>query len=248
MANRFFVRALALYLAAFGLSSAADAAANYTKPGFAFPSDRKAIVLVAYPDVQMNRQGKGGEEIPSPEWTNQAQRNLQASMLSSKLPAIVELKFMTAEQAAASPAYSDLLAAYRQRTSEMIFKVPQGSPDVTKAKKCRCTYDFAEVKDRVAAAFGPADFVLFINQIDTYASSGQILGEIAGAMAGEMVAPGGAMRRTRYHAGNAILFDAKSGEVVWMHGDGAFGGDLRKPESAAVRVEQALSGFPGLKK
>jgi hypothetical protein len=120
-----------------------------------------------------------------------------------------------------------------------------------KAKKCHCTYDFAEFKDRVAAEYHPADFVLFINQLDTYATTGQILGEIAGATTmglvtpKDMVAP---MRPMRIHAGNAILFDLKTGEVVWMHGDGAFGGDLRVPERANVRVGQALSGFPALKK
>lgn len=251
MANRFVVHMMALWLALFGLSNAAEAAAHYAKPGFEFPRDRKATVLVAYPDVRLNRQGKDGQEIPSPEWISLAQRNLRTSLENSRLPAIVDLRFMTAEQAAASPLYPDLLAAYHRRTGEMIFKVPQGSQDVTKAKKCRCTYDFAELKDRVTAEFGPADFVLFVNQFDTYATTGQILGEIAGATAVGMVTPKGMvapMRPTRVHAGNAILFDLKTGEVVWMHGDGAFGGDLRDPEPATVRMGQALSGFPGLKK
>lgn len=250
MGNRLFVQVMTFLIITFSLSAAAEAAADYAKLGFEFPRDRRATVLVGYPDIIMNRQGEDGQEIPSPEWTSLAQRNLQTSLENSGLPAIVDLRFMAADQAAASPLYRELLTAYHRRTGEMIFKVPQGSSDITKAKKCRCTYDFAEIKDRIVAAFGPAEYVLLINQYDTYATTGQILGEIAGAGAVRMVTPqstASPMRRTRIHAGNAILFDLNTGEVVWMHGDGAFGGDLRKPETATIRVRQVLTGFPSLK-
>lgn len=249
MATRFAAAVIAIWFAVAGLANAADAAARYTKSGFQLPRDRKATVLVAYPYMQINRPGSDGQEVPSPEWNSLAQQSFQASMENSKLPLVVDLKFMTATQAATSSVYPELLAAYLSRTSEMIFQVPQGSPDVTKAKKCRCTYSFADLKDRVLAEFGPADLLLFVNQYDTYATAGQIFGEILGAAAVGAVTPKGTappMRRTRTHAGNAILFDLKTGEVIWMHGDSAFGGDLRQPGPAAVRVRQALSGFPGL--
>lgn len=229
----------------------AQAAAGYVQPGFAWPADPKATILVAYPDVKVHRQGKGGVEELDAEWTRLAQANLAAELQASGLPKVATLRFMSSEQASGSEDYAALLASYRQRIGEIIFKVPQGSPDVTKAKKCKCTYNLADVKDRVSQAFGPADFVLMINQYDTYASSGQIFGEILGATIGGATAPQGSavpMRRMRPHFGNAILFDLRTGDVIWMHGDGAFGGDLRKPDTAKIRVRQALSKFPGLGK
>jgi hypothetical protein len=239
-----------LTLIALSSPAMALAAANYAKPGFFWPEMPKPTILVAYPDVKIHRQGPGGVEILDADWTRQARDNLTLELQTSGIPAKANLQFMTEVGARSSPDYETLLATYHRRIGEIIFSVPQGTPDVTKAKRCKCTYDFSDVKDRVTNAFGPADYVLIMNQYDTYATAGQILGEIAGATVVGAVTPQSSvapMRRMRPHFGNAIMFDLRSGEVVWMHGDGAFGGDLRKPETARVRVRQALSGFPGLR-
>lgn len=241
-------RALVVLLAILALlPQPALAAADYLLPGFVMPADRKPVVLVVYPSILMSRQGVEGFDAA---WTTAAHANLRAALAASAVASVAELRFMDEQAALASEVYPDLLQMHYQRTGAIIFKVPQESSDITKAKKCKCAYDFRPLHGRVLTEQGPADYALMINQMDTYATTGQILGEIAGATADGIFQPSGIgpMRRMRVHAGNAVLFDLKTGDVIWMHGDGAFGGDLRDPKGAQVRINQAISRFPGTKR
>ncbi len=225
----------------------AKASADYAKTGFVFSKDRKPTILVIYPMIIMNKQGKTGLDEPHLEWTQMAQTNLRNALSTAPVSKSVTFHFMNEAEANASPVYADLVSAYYRRTSEIILKIPQNSDPKT-AKRCKCSYTMGkDFGQRLLAAHGIADYVLIISQIDTYASAGQIFGEIAGAAVGGVMTPQGSsstMRRMRIHGGNAMLFNITDGDILWFHGDGAFGGDLRKPESAKVRVNQVMSRFP----
>lgn len=229
----------------------ANAASDYLQPGFSLPRDARSSILVVYPAIIINKQAEKGAELPDVEWIAAAHTNFEATLKEASTLKPFNLRFMSfAEMTQRKSVYEETMAAFGKRTGEIIFKVPQGSGDVTKAKKCKCTYDLSEVKDKVQAEFGPADYALIVYQYDTYASTGQILGELAGAVVQGLSTPQGSampMRRARMHAGNALLFDLHTGAIVWFHGDGAFGGDLREKTGAKVRLEQAMTGFPAPK-
>ena len=230
------------------VSTPAIAGANYLKPGFAMPADHKPVVLVLPPKIEINAQGKQGEEIPNPEWFKQAHENVRLAVMKSLPSRFVSFRFSENSEASITKANVDAFESYKWRTGEIIFKVPQGTMPVTTGKKGQYDYNIgAGVAASIRAAFPDADYGLIMNQHDTYATGGQILGEILGATIGGIAAPQGTsapMRNMRPHYGNALLFDVNTGDVIWFHGDGAFGGDLRKPESAQVRIDQALTKFP----
>jgi hypothetical protein len=226
------------------LPAIAFASANYLKPGFSLPADRRASPLVLYPDLFVGSLDSRGEQIANPDWTESAHANLRDTLSSGAIGRAVELRFMTRAEAEASPAVEQIWSAFRALTNDIILRVPQGTPIGQAARRGRYDYSIGpELAARIRAAHGEADFLLLILMHDGYATSGQVISSVASAMLSPPWSPG-RIRRLPPHYGNAMLVDLRDGAVVWFHGDGAFGGDLRNREGAARRLEQAMSNFP----
>lgn len=235
------------------LPAGAYAAANYLKPGFALPTDRKAQVLVVYPDLFVGSLNAKNEHLFNEEWTAAAQRNVRAALTDGPVSKAVDLRFMSEDEAAASTILGEAREAFKWRSSDIIMQAPPGTfplPDgQTRYKKNKnAGYAFeADLAARIRREHGEADLALFIFMHDAYATAGQKLSSILGAAAAGMVAPPGTqpMRSQPSHHGNAMLIDLRDGAVIWFHGDGRFGGDPRDQAGAVERMRQTMDHFPG---
>jgi hypothetical protein len=238
--------ALALVLLA--APAVAIAAAKYQRPGFQLPADRKAEVLVAYPEHFIGSLDSRGEAVANPEWTAAAWANMREALLSGPVGKAVTLRFMP-EEGAASPVMVEAREAFKWRTTEVILGGPQGSKWGDKVKRGQYAYTIGtDIAARLRQEFGPADYALFFTMHDAYATPGKKIGDMLGAMAVGVVGGSGAAATARDlppHFGNAMLVDLSDGSVVWFHGDGAFGGDPRDKAGAIKRIGQATTGFPG---
>jgi hypothetical protein len=229
------------------------AAGNYLKPGFAFPTDRRARVLVLYPDLFVGALNADNEQVPNAEWTAAAQRNVRAALTNGSVGQVVDLRFMGEGEAAASGVLEDAREAFKWRGSDLVMQAPQGTFPLpegqTKYRKDKnARYAFAaDLAARIRREHGDADFALFLSMHDAYATAGQKLSSILGATATGMVAPRGTMvmRDQPPHHGNAMLVDLRDGAVIWFHGDGRLGGDPRDANGIVKRMQQAMDRFPG---
>lgn len=230
-------------------SCSAFAAADHAKPGLVIAALPQPTILVVYPLVTLMRQKKDGN-VQDADWEAAARTNLNLALRARLEPAGYRLEFMDQPVEAKVQSYISAVTTFRQRENAMVFHISQDVidiADIPKAKKCKCSYNMETIAQAMKAEHQQADFALFIDQIDVYASTGQIIGEIAAATAIGITTPQGQtapLRPTRIHAGNSLLLDLRSGEIVWFHGDGAFGGDLRDTVGAQIRVGQILTRFP----
>ncbi|HYJ83785.1 MAG TPA: hypothetical protein VEW26_13205 [Allosphingosinicella sp.] len=235
--------AAALLLAA----GTAGAAGNFTRPGFSIPAGSRPSVLVPCPDLFVGTRNAKHEEKLRPDWVGRARANLAAALRAGPVGQAVELRFGACDEPSAL--LDEARSTVNFRTSDWLFKVPPGTfprpGDGAQAlkglKRLKGRYDYgigAELVARLSSAYGEADYGLFFTMHDGYATPGDKAGRIAGAFIGHpfLLPP---------HSANSMLVDLRSGAVLWIHMDGAVGGDLRDPDEAAKRMEQATWGFPG---
>ncbi|HEU0098296.1 MAG TPA: hypothetical protein VFQ67_05915 [Allosphingosinicella sp.] len=233
--------------AAAALLAAGTAEAKWTKPGFSLPAGPKRAVLVPCPDLFVGTRNSRGEERARADWTERARANLAAALRAGPVGRAVELRFGACDEPSAL--LDEARSTVNFRNSDLLFKVPPGTfprpGDGAQAlkglKRLKGRYEYgigADLVARLRSAYGDADYGLFLTMHDGYSTPGDKAGRIAGAFIGiPFVLPP--------HYANSMLVDLRSGAILWTHMDGAVGGDLRDPDEAGRRMEQATRGFPG---
>jgi hypothetical protein len=235
---------LSALLLAVSPSGAFAAADDLRKPGVSLATDRRASVLVLYPELFVGRLDSDEQQMADPVWTESAHANLASALAAGPVGHAVDLRFMTQAAAESSPAVARGRAAFLTISSDIIFSVPQGTAGTATARRGHYDYTMgSEVVAQLKALHGEADYALFIQMHDGYATRGHFLTSTTRAMLAPVGTPD-SVRHLPPHHGNAMLIDLRDGAVVWFHGDGAFGGDLRNQEGAARRLSQAMSNFP----
>ncbi len=207
------------------------------KPGFVFPVDRPATVVVFRPDVHVGTLTTGGIDEPNADWTVEARQLMEESLRHNNSVSgakIVFAKDPEGDDGAYLAEYKSLFTVVANAIQ--IYKLFPGNRLGT--KKEAFDYTLGKGTSRIAEMTG-ADYALFVFTHDAYGSSGRKTAQIFGALMGISIAPG-------VHIGYAGLVDLKSGDVIWLNADPQMGGDVRTAEGADKRVRQLLNGFPGM--
>ena len=208
------------------------------KPGFAFPTDHPATVVVFRPDVQVGTLTTGGVDEANADWTSNARQLIEASLRRNNSVAGAKIVFPAdpeGDDGAYLAEYRSLFTAVANAIQQ--YKLFPGNRLPTK-KGDVFDYTLGNGTSRIAQMTG-ADYALFVFTHDAYGSSGRKTAQIFGAMFGIAIVPG-------IHIGYAGLVDLKTGDVIWLNADPQMGGDVRTPEGADKRVRQLLNGFPGM--
>lgn len=229
-------------LAALLLAGAGEA--KWTKPGFVLPAGSRPSVLVPCPDLFVGTRNSRHEERARPDWIERARANLETALRAGPVGRAVELRFGACDEP--SSLLDEARSTVNFRASDFLFKVPSGTfplpgNDLKRIKGLKGRYDYgigADLVARLRSVYGEADYGLFFTMHDGYATAGDKAGRIAGAFIGIPFLP-------PPHYANSMLVDLRSGAILWIHMDGAVGGDLRDPDEAPLRMEQATRGFPG---
>ena len=208
------------------------------KPGFAYPTDHPATVVVFRPDVQVGTFTTGGVDEANADWTTTARQLIEASLRRNNSVAGAKIVFPAdpeGDDGAYLAEYRSLFTAVANAIQQ--YKLFPGNRLPTK-KGTVFDYTLGNGTSRIAQMTG-ADYALFVFTHDAYGSSGRKTAQIFGAMFGIAIVPG-------IHIGYAGLVDLKTGDVIWLNADPQMGGDVRTPEGADKRVRQLLNGFPGM--
>jgi hypothetical protein len=206
------------------------------RPGFEFPKDHQAKIVVYRPDVHVGTLTTGGVDEPNADWTEAARGLIADALKQNDKVAGASIVFAdepTGDDGAYLAEYRALFTAVSD--SIMVHKLFVGNRLPTKKE----VFDWT-LGDGVAriGQMSGADYALFLFTHDAYGSSGRKAAQIFGAMFGVVVVPG-------VHIGYAGLVDLKTGDVIWFNADPQMGGDVRTEEGAAKRVTQLLDGLPG---
>ena len=230
------------------LASATPADAQFVKQGFQFPKDHKASVLMVCADLFVGSLDSKQVQLLNPDWTRTAYTNLGDALRAGPIGKAVDLRVPACDPAVKTPLLEQVYKDINMRTSDMLFKVPPGTfplpdNDLRRLKGLKGHYSYqidSALMAQIRSAFGEADYGVFFTMHDAYTTPGAKAGKIAGLFIG-------VPNQMPPHYANAMLVDLHSGEVVWLHMDGAVGGDPRTPEGAQRRIAEATVHFPGLK-
>ena len=217
-----------------GVASAQERFA--VKPGFAFPTDHAASIVVFRPDVRVGTLTTGGLDEANADWTAEARKLIAGALQSNQTVSGAHLTFPdepTGDDAAYLAEYRALFRAVSE--SIMIHKLFVGQRLPTKREHFEWT--LGEGAQRLGA-MTHSDYALFFFTHDAYGSAGRKTAQIFGAMLGVAIVPG-------VHIGYAGLVDLKTGDVIWFNADPQMGGDVRTADGAVKRVGQLLNGLPG---
>lgn len=232
-------------LCAWGLALAATPAAAQQKsavrPGFAYPADHPIRILVFRPEVRVGSQSAGGTVSPDADWTRAARANIAEAVTAAKPGGAAQVVFMPDAQGDAAA----LLADYRALFGAVADTVRQHrlfKGDRLPTKKTGFEYTLGPGVAGLAAGTG-GDYGLFVFTNDAYGTTGRKLLQVAGLMMAGATGIG-TMISSGQHSGYAGLVDLRTGDLIWMNVDAQMGGDPRRADGAARRVDQLLKGFP----
>jgi hypothetical protein len=234
MRGKFWAALTAMAFCVAGAAHAQERSA--IKPGFTFPTDRQATIVVFRPEVQVGTLTAGGVDEPNADWTGAARDLIEQAMRRNEKVSGAKINFVADPEGDDGAYLADYRALFRAVSQSIqIHKLFVGQRLPTK----RETFDWTlgTGTERIAQMTG-ADYALFLYTHDAYGSAGRKTAQIFGAMLGVAVIPG-------VHIGYAGLVDLHSGEVIWFNADPQMGGDVRTAEGADKRVGQLLDGFPG---
>lgn len=234
--------ALALALSVLGVLPASAQERTAVRQGFELEANSGKRILVFRPSIRVGSQSTAGMFEPNAEWTEQAKRNIQASLeqMQAKLGnEVIEAPEAYGADAEALQEHMALFAAVSNAVINYQFFVGNRLP----TKKRDNKEDIFEwslgegVADLPGAA--DADYGLFIYNRDAYGSTGRKVLQVLAALG-----PGLAVKSGE-HRGFAGLVDLKTGDLLWLNADGAMGGDVRDVEGSQKRIRQLLEEFPG---
>lgn len=212
------------------------------RQGFELPANSGKRILVLRPSVSVGSQSTGGLFEPNAEWTEQAKRNIQASLaqVQGRLGnSVLVAPEAYGEQAQNLQEHMALFAAVSQAVIEYQFFVGNRLPTKKRDNKTD-VFDWS-LGSGVATLPGAqdADYALFIYNRDAYGSTGRKVLQVLAALG-----PGVAVKSGE-HVGYAGLVDLRTGDLLWLNADAAMGGDVREVEGSQKRVRQLLEGLPG---
>lgn len=202
-----------------------------TAPGFT-SVPKGASVLIMAPDVELFSISGGGVHEPKADWTEAAQRHLQAQLVSRFAPLELKTQFLSEAE---SDSFGEISALHAAVASSIAFH-HFGSGNValpTKAGLLDWSLDDAVKPIQIRHN---ADYVLFIWIRDSYVSAERKAAMFALALLGVGI-PGGAQ------IGYASLVDLRNGRVMWFNRLARGSGDLREAAPAAESVGELLKGF-----
>ncbi len=204
---------------------------------------RPSLVLVC-PDLFVGTIDSRQEQAANPEWTRAAYANLIAALKDGPVGRSVDLRVPPCVPEETTPLRDRTRAEVNWLESDIIFKVPAGTfplpdNDMRRIKGLKGKYSYrlsAALLADLRAACGDADYALFLAMHDAYTTPGAKAGKIAAAFLG-------VANTMPPHFANSLLIDFRTGDMVWWHGDGQIGGDVRTAAGAQKRIEEALHGF-----
>lgn len=207
--------------------------------GFDTDRLRGATILFMRPDIKVGERSTAGLFEPDRAMTDDARRNLTASLRQRKQE--LGLNFLE-EEAVLGGASEAELAQYRalfKAIAEAVveFQFFPGNRLPTKRANKSLDYSVGPGLGALAADTG-ADFALFVLTEDHYASAGR---KVASVLAAGLF---GAYVPTGLHIGYAGLVDLRTGDLVWINADVQMGGDPREEAGADKRSRQLLEGLP----
>jgi hypothetical protein len=233
----FLVRAAVAGLLLFGPVHAMAQEKTGSKPGFVIQPDTVRIVLMR-PTIRVGEQSTGGMFEPNGDWTAEAREHIAKALKDAQGNlgnVVMEYDEGASGEGQIAADYANLFGSLADSVIEYQFFPGNRLP--TKKRKDEFDWGVGPGLTELQSMNG-ADYALFINTYDSFASSGRKALKIVGLLAGVSVPTG-------MHWGHAGLVNLKTGELVWLNADRQMGGDVRTSDGAMKRVAQLLEGFPG---
>lgn len=201
----------------------------------------KSLVILEA-DVELSELLAGGVEEPRMEWTQAAEKHINAAIEGDlRTRSIRLLPRADVSKREDLPDIKQLeLLAQTVGFSIIRFQISQGFRLPTKRDGFDWTIGPNAAK--LKAAYG-ADYAILTFVRDSYASSGRkamaVLGFLATVATGVNVTAS-----TGQRVGYTMLIDLSTGRVVWVNFMASGGGDLRNDADAKKVVKQMLNGLP----
>jgi hypothetical protein len=209
----------------------ADEASKHLAPGFtARPAGSKLVIVPA--DMELYSISAGGVVEPRADWTEAAQKNLDAAL--DDQAKLLGTGFTRLDRAQADEFYD--IIALQQAVASAIAMHHHGGPLQLANKGDRLDWSLGDAVRPLKERTG-ADYALFTWVRDSYASNERKLAMLALALIGA-ISVGGEQN------GRASLVDLNTGRVVWFNEISRMRGDLREPGAARETAEALLKGFP----
>lgn len=201
----------------------------------------KSLVILEA-DVELSELLAGGVEEPRMEWTQAAEKHINAAIQQDLRTRSIRL--LPRADVSAHPDLSSIkqveLLAQTVGFSIIRFQI---SPNFRLPTK-RDSFDWTigSGARKLKSAYG-ADYAILTFVRDSYASSGRKAMAVIGLLAS--VATGvNVTASTGQRVGYTMLVDLSTGKVVWVNFMASGGGDLRNEDDAKKVVKQMLTGLP----
>lgn len=200
-------------------------------PGFnQLPKQSNVVVMPA--DVELFSMSMGGVQEPRADWTDQAQKHLQQSLMHQRTNLSQQVSALPPELHDPMAELNGLHGAVAQ--SIFLHHIQGVNKLPTKNQELRWTLGEA-VKDLRHQT--QADYALFVWIRDSYASAERKAAMVAMALLGVGLVGGS-------QVGYASLVNLKDGQVVWFNALLRASGDLREAQAADETVQALLKNFP----
>jgi len=225
--RRFNLFSLCLLMAvSMGLPAQVRRAEGFTR----LPDGAKVAVMPM--DVELFALTAGGVAEPKAEWTTKAVANLQEALRLRG--AGTGGRFI-----AMPPSDDPILAELVHLHGAVVLAIDLHHFGTWKlpTKGEKLDWSLGE-EASIIAAKGEADFALFIQFRDSYATGGRVASSVLWAMVG-------VAQRGGSQSGHASLVDLKTGRIVWVNRMFSATGDVRELEPAKATLQKLLQDFPG---
>lgn len=200
-----------------------------------------ARIVLVEPQIQLYELKASGMPEPRADWSREAQRRLPevfGEMLRQK-NAILLPDYRPPKEMPPEHQIRQVLALNRAVMSTIFLHsylhVPLPTRGVSRKKPLSWTLGPGAAAIRQATG---ADYMLYVQVQDTYASSGRVAMMLLGLALQVAILNGG------QQAGIATLVDLRTGDVVWFNVLVDQLGDLRDPEGARNTARNLLKGLP----
>lgn len=212
------------------------------RQGFELQPNSGKKILLFRPSIAVGSQSTGGMFEPNADWTEQARRNIEASLSEMQNRLGNEVIIAPEAYGADAEAEQEHMALFAAVSEAVInYQFFKGNRLPTKKHDNKENVFDWSLGTGVAELPGAeqADYGLFIYNHDAYGSTGRKILQVVAALG-----PGIPVKSGE-HLGYAGLVDLRTGDLLWLNADGAMGGDVRDREGSQKRVRQLLEEFPG---
>ena len=235
------ISVLCVLLAAMLAGNGCTSTETYKALGSPSVASGKSRVLLMPPDVKLYEMTLGGSLVPKADWTDQARKNVIAA-----LDRLIEER--QSEMIRYSSGNEDDL--FRPEDLQIVkrHEVVGGTIIIHKffdynlpTKTNKFDWTLGRETQKLREAYG-ADYALFINFHDTFASAGRVAAMVLTGLftygTGAAAIGGGTQ------SGFASLVDLRTGDIVWFNALTSGVGDLREADLALEASETLLTDIP----